>query len=63
LPEISVIKYNGNIKFKKGTTTVDGTTSSVEGEWLNDRPHGICIVDNDIIRGIMSFNNGKVDGV
>ena len=51
------------MQFKKGTAVVDGTSSTIEGEWLNGRPHGICIVDNEIIRGVMSFNHGKVEGV
>ena len=34
----------------------------MEGEWLNGKPHGICIVKNKRLRGIMTFTHGKTDG-
>ena len=36
---------------------------TVEGEWLNGVPHGICIAENEELRGVMIFNNGKMDGL
>ena len=38
------------------------TIFTVEGEWLNGKPHGICIVENRLVRGIMTFTHGKTDG-
>ena len=32
---------------------------TVEGEWLDGVPHGICIVENDDGRGIITFTKGK----
>ena len=34
----------------------------MEGEWFNGVPHGVCIVDNDDIRGVFTFSHGKVHG-
>jgi hypothetical protein len=34
----------------------------VEGEWLNGSPNGVCIVDSDKFRGIVTFTKGKVFG-
>ena len=34
----------------------------MEGEWLNGKPHGICIVTNRKMRGIMTFTHGEPDG-
>ncbi len=35
---------------------------SVEGEWLNGKPHGVCIVENLLNRGIATFTNGLLHG-
>jgi hypothetical protein len=34
----------------------------VEGEWLNGVPNGVCIVDGEKIRGVVTFTNGKLSG-
>lgn len=39
-----------------------GQELTVEGEWLNGVPHGICIFEHKEYRGINTFNYGKVDG-
>ena len=38
---MSCLKFQCKIHFMKGTTAVDGTSSTVEGEWLVGRSHGI----------------------
>ena len=35
---------------------------TVEGEWLNGVPNGVCIVESDKLRGIVTFTNGKAAG-
>jgi len=40
----------------------DGEKFTVEGEWLNGVPHGICIIENELMRGIIVFNKGKING-
>ena len=60
LPEISSIKYDGQQVFKKDKfVDEDGVEQTVEGEWLDGVPHGICIVENDDGRGIITFTKGK----
>ena len=31
----------------------------VEGEWLNGVPHGVCIIENEESKGIITFSQGK----
>jgi hypothetical protein len=51
------------LQFKKDTyIDEDSDEYTVEGEWLNGVPHGICIVQNEEARGIMTFIHGKVNG-
>jgi hypothetical protein len=59
---MSQIWFDGKIQFKKDKFIVDGTENTVEGEWLNGKPHGICIFENEKERGVMTFTHGKVDG-
>jgi hypothetical protein len=35
---------------------------TVEGEWLNGKPHGICIIDRTDYRGVLTFEHGVVKG-
>ncbi len=35
---------------------------TVEGEWLDGVPHGICIYDGKEVRGVMTFVHGEVEG-
>ena len=46
IPEVSSIKCDGSMQFKKDTQIEDGEEWTVEGEWLNGVPHGVCIVEN-----------------
>ena len=34
----------------------------MEGEWLNGLPNGVCIVESEKLRGIVTFTNGKAAG-
>ena len=36
----------------------EGGRYTVEGEWLDGVPHGVCIAENDKARGVMTFTNG-----
>ena len=47
VPDMSKIWFDGSIQFKK-EQFVDqfGQELTVEGEWLNGVPHGVCIVEN-----------------
>ena len=59
LPEISSMKYDGRQVFKKDKfTTEDGIECTVEGEWLDGVPNGICIFDAEKNRGIITFTKG-----
>ena len=45
--------------FKKDTYNVDGMGEwVVEGEWLEGKPHGVCIYDNEYERGVATFTRG-----
>ena len=59
LPEISQIFYDGSMVFKKDRYDIWDT---VEGEWLNGKPHGVCIVDRKKTRGVVTFTKGKRHG-
>ena len=64
-PDFSKIRSDGTFQFKKDTyekEIYDQTKFTVEGEWLNGKPHGICIVTNRKMRGIMTFTHGEPDG-
>ncbi len=50
------------MKFKKDTYILDGIEFTVEGEWLNGVPHGVCIVDTEYRRGVVTFTHGKWQG-
>ncbi len=47
IPEVPSIMYDGSMQFKKDMHIVDGEEWTVEGEWLNGVPHGVCIVDSE----------------
>jgi hypothetical protein len=36
--------------------------TTVEGEWLDGKPHGICLFENEGSRGVMTFTNGNPYG-
>ena len=65
-PDFSKIRYDGTIQFKKDFYEIqfDGSRCklTVEGEWQNGKPHGICIVTHRRFRGIMTFSHGITDG-
>ena len=49
--------------FKKDIYKVFGDVEyTVEGEWLHDVPHGVCIIENENTRGVMTFTYGKMHG-
>jgi hypothetical protein len=48
--------------FKKDKYTYKGEEYTVEGEWLNGVPHGVCITDTEDRRGVYTFTNGKPHG-
>ena len=50
------------MQFKKDKHVVDGEEWTVEGEWLNGVPHGVCIVDSEYTRGVITFTHGKWQG-
>ena len=63
LREIGKIKYDGSIIFKKDTFINEfGAEYTVEGEWLDGVPHGICIVDSQGYKGVITFVHGKEIG-
>jgi hypothetical protein len=37
-------------------------TWTVEGEWLKGLPNGVCIVESDRLRGVVTFTRGKAAG-
>ena len=51
------------MQFKKDKHIIFGDVEcTVEGEWLNGVPHGVCIVDSEYTRGIMTLTHGKMHG-
>ena len=63
MPKISSIKYDGKQKFKKDKFIDEHDIEyTIEGEWLDGVPHGICILENEDIHGIYTFTKGKVHG-
>jgi hypothetical protein len=44
MPDESDIKH-GTMQFKKDKYIYNGKEYTVEGEWLNGVPHGVCIID------------------
>ena len=46
------------MQFKKGKYMLFGVDYTVEGEWLNGVPHGVCIIDSEKYRGIYTFTHG-----
>ena len=35
---------------------------TVEGEWLDGVPHGVCIIETYKLRGIITLTNGIMSG-
>jgi hypothetical protein len=52
MPDASDIKFDGKMQFKKDKYIHDGKEYTVEGEWLNGVPHGVCIIESKDRRGI-----------
>ena len=50
------------MQFKKDKYKIGGTKWFVEGEWLNGVPHGVCIVESEHYRGVITFTHGKEHG-
>ena len=62
MPDESDIKFDGNMQFKKDKYTYYDIEYTVEGEWLNGVPHGVCIIESKDRRGVNTFTHGKPDG-
>ena len=52
MPDASDIKFDGKMQFKKDKYILYGKEHTVEGEWLNGVPHGVCIFESKDIRGV-----------
>ena len=49
--------------FKKDTYKVKGMEEwVVEGEWLEGKPHGVCIYDGKNSKGVATFTRGQLHG-
>ncbi len=62
MPDASDIKFNGKMQFKKDKYIYKKKEYTVEGEWLNGVPHGVCIIDREDRRGVYTFTHGKLHG-
>ena len=70
--EIDISKFDlfGRYQFKKDTYEIklpgeEPKKFNVEGEWLDGKPHGICIVttlSKKYLKSIMTFTHGVNDG-
>jgi hypothetical protein len=61
MPDASEIKH-GTMQFKKDKYIYEEEEYTIEGEWLNGVPHGVCILETEDRRGVYTFTNGKVNG-
>ena len=62
-PEFSSLKYDGKRQFKKDKfINEDGDEWTIEGEWIDGVPNGICIFEKERSRGITTFIKGKRHG-
>ncbi len=59
MPDASDIKFDGKMQFKKDKYTYNEIEFTVEGEWLNGVPHGVCIIETEYKRGVYTFTYGK----
>jgi hypothetical protein len=50
------------MQFKKDKYIHNGIEYTVEGEWLNGVPHGVCIIDSENHRGVYTFTHGDRNG-
>ena len=62
MPDASDIKFDGKMQFKKDKYTYNEKEYTVEGEWLNGVPHGVCIIDREDRRGVYTFTHGIPNG-
>jgi hypothetical protein len=74
MPDISKLNLFGRYQFKKDIYEIklsgeEPKKFNVEGEWLDGKPHGICIVTslskgkrNYYFKSIMTFTQGVNDG-
>ena len=62
MPDVSEMKNDGSMQFKKDKYLVDDEEFTVEGEWLNGVPHGVCIVETEDAKGICTFTHGTKHG-
>ena len=57
-PSSQLTRY-GMYVFKKDTYKVKGMEEwVVEGEWLEGKPHGVCIYEDEYERGVATFTRG-----
>jgi hypothetical protein len=61
MPDASEIKH-GTMQFKKDKYIYNDIEYTVEGEWLNGVPHGVCIIETEDRRGVYTFTQGKTIG-
>ena len=62
-PEFSSLKYDGKRQFKKDKFIDEKDIEwTIEGEWIDGVPNGICIFENEWYRGITTFTKGKEHG-
>ncbi len=50
------------MQFKKDKYIYEEKVYTVEGEWLNGLPHGVCIIDSEDRRGVYTFTHGVIYG-
>jgi hypothetical protein len=62
MPDVSEIKNDGTMQFKKDKYLVGEKEFTVEGEWLNGVPHGVCIIETENFRGVHTFTHGNDHG-
>jgi hypothetical protein len=62
MPDESDIKFDGKMQFKKDKYILYGKEYTIEGEWLNGAPHGVCIIESKDIRGVYTLTHGKPQG-
>jgi hypothetical protein len=61
MPDVSKIKNDGSMQFKKDKYKIGWIEYIVEGEWLNGVPHGVCIVESKGYRGVATFTHGIIE--
>ena len=61
MPDASEIKH-GTMQFKKNKYIYEEEEYTIEGEWLNGVPHGVCIIETEKRRGVYTFTHGESNG-